>query len=247
MAELLLECCVDTLESAIAAQRGGADRLELCGHLEIGGVTPSPFLLEQVRKAVDIPVYCMVRPRFGDFCYTDSELALMRGQVAQFRDMGADGVVFGVLLPDGGLDIERMRLLRRCAEPMKVTLHRAFDMAADPMKALAQARELGIDAILTSGQRKTAWEGRDLLAKLHRAAESVCIMAGGGVDVETIARLYAYTGLRAYHMSGARKVRSPMVFRNPAVSMGLPSLSEYERRECDSGKVAAVRAVLDGL
>lgn len=242
-----LECCVDTLESAIAAERGGATRLELCANLVIGGTTPSLYLLEQVQRLCTLPVRCMVRPRYGDFLYSDSEFALMRREVEQFRALGADGVVLGILCPDGSLDVDRMRVLCQAAGDMPVTLHRAFDAAADPMRALRQAAELGIDTILTSGQRRTAREGSALLGALHKAAGQVTILAGGGIHAAVIPALYHETGIGSYHLSGADTVQSPMVYRNPAVSMGLPTLSEYERRECDCRKIAAARAALDAL
>ena len=138
MKDYMLEVCVDSVESAIAAQRGGAKRLELCGNLIIGGTTPTPALFRAVKAAVDIKIHVLIRPRFGDFCYTDAEFAIIREEVRQFRELGADGVVIGILRPDGSLNMEQMGELIREAGGMQITLHRAFDVCSDPMRALEE-------------------------------------------------------------------------------------------------------------
>lgn len=146
-----LEVCVDTAEGAIAAEQGGATRIELCGNLIIGGTTPSTSLLEIVKENVSIPIHVIIRPRFGDFCYTDLEFEEIKRQVINMKEHGADGVVIGILKPDGSLDKERMEILIDLANPMNIVLHRAFDVCKDPFEALETAKELGIQAILTSG------------------------------------------------------------------------------------------------
>ena len=132
----ILESCVDSVESALAAANGGATRLELCSNLVIGGTTPSPWLFEEIRKYTDIRIHALIRPRFGDFCYTDPEFSIIRQAVKDFNKMGAEGVVFGILKPDGTLNLEQMKELMEAAEGMSVTLHRAFDVCVDPYEAM---------------------------------------------------------------------------------------------------------------
>ena len=166
MSYYTLECCVDSVESAIAAAEGGADRLELCTGLIIGGTSPSLALFEQVKAYCDLPVRVLLRPRFGDFLYTDHEFRIIRREVELFGKAGAEGVVIGCLKEDGSLHMEQMRELMETAGGMKVTLHRAFDVCADPIRAYEQAWELGIDTILTSGQESDCLAGLPLLKKL---------------------------------------------------------------------------------
>jgi copper homeostasis protein len=153
MRKFELEACVDSVESALAAQRGGAARIELCGNLIIGGTTPSPALFQEIREHSDIRAHILIRPRFGDFCYTDYEFQIIRKEVKAFRQLGAEGIVIGILKPDGTLDLDRMRILIEEAGDMSVTLHRAFDVCVDPFETMEQARELGVNIILTSGQK----------------------------------------------------------------------------------------------
>ena len=174
----LLEVCADSVRSAVEAQAGGADRIELCSGLVIGGLSPSAAMFEQVKKNVDIPVRVLLRPRFGDFCYDGYEFETLKEEVCLFREAGADGVVIGILKPDGRLDTDRMKELVECAKsesksgkrPCAVTFHRAFDVCRNPYEALRQCIELGIDTILTSGQKDSAWNGRELLKELVREA-----------------------------------------------------------------------------
>ena len=178
----LIEACVDSYASSMAAARGGADRLELCANLAIGGTTPSPTLFQQVQRDCRIPVNVLIRPRFGDFLYTAPELEEMCGEIRRFRDLGANGVVIGALTPDGDLDTDAMERLTACAGGLDVTLHRAFDMTRDPLAALETAIGLGCRTILTSGQARDAAAGRDVLKAVRRqAADRIAIMAGCGV------------------------------------------------------------------
>lgn len=223
----VLEVCVDSVESAIAAQKGGASRIELCGDLLVGGVTPGLGLYRLIRKYTEIEVRVMIRPRFGDFCYSAYEYEQMKEEAALFAAEGADGLVFGILQPDGGLDMERIKGLMDYQTA--ITLHRAFDVCADPMKALEQCVELGVHTILTSGQRNSAWEGRDLIKQLvERSAGRIEILAGAGITPEVIENLLDYTKGGAYHMSGKKVLDSQMTFRREGVNMGLPGFSEYE-------------------
>ncbi len=244
----ILEACVDSVESALAAARGGASRLELCSNLVIGGTTPSPWLFEEIRKHTDIKIHALIRPRFGDFCYTDSEFSIIRGEVKGFREMGAEGVVIGILKPDGTLNMEQMKILMEEAEGMSVTLHRAFDVCADPFVAMEQAIELGIDTILTSGQKNVCTLGTDLLRELvEKSAGRICIQVGSGVNAQAISQVYPLTKATAYHMSGKVTLDSSMIYRKQGVNMGLPSLSEYEVWRTEESKIREAKQVLEEL
>ena len=245
----LIEGCVDCLPTALAADRGGADRLELCANLSIGGTTPSRALLRQVKAQCRARVNVLVRPRFGDFLYDGAELAEMAEEIAAARDLGADGVVIGVLTPDGSLDTDAMARLMEHAGGLEVTLHRAFDMARDPLETLERAIALGCTTILTSGQANDALSGADTLAALKRAADGrIDIMAGSGVRRENIRAIYEKTGIRVFHTTGRRgAIDSGMIYRKEGVSMGLPSLPEYELRRTDEGEFAACAEVVHAL
>lgn len=246
--DFTLEVCVDSPESAVAAERGGADRLELCGHLLTGGVTVDEWLYRAVREKTDLPVRVLIRPRFGDFCYSQDEFDMMKHQVEWFRNMGAEGIVIGCLQPDGSLDMERMKRLIDLSGDMKLTLHRAFDVCRDPYEALEQAIELGIDTVLTSGQEKDACTGIDCLKKLqYQAAGRITIMAGAGVSARVIPKLYEKAGIRTFHMSGKKVIPSKMNFRKEGVPMGLPGISEYEIWRTDEQTIRDARQVLSDL
>ncbi len=249
MGRPLIEGCVDSHASALAAVRGGADRLELCANLSIGGTTPSPALFRQVRRDCPVPVNVLIRPRFGDFLYSPAEQEEMEESVRLFRDLGADGVVIGALTPLGELDREVMARLIRPAGGLDVTLHRAFDMARDPFAALEAAVDLGCRTILTSGQARSASEGTGLLAGLVcRAGGRIDLMAGSGVKKENICQIFRATGIRSYHTSGRRGAAdSGMIYRKEGVSMGLPSLSEYEIWQTDEEEFQACAQIVHTL
>lgn len=249
MAGALIEGCVDSLASAQAAIRGGADRLELCGSLVIGGVTPSPALFRQVRQAWDGCIHVLIRPRFGDFLYTEAEVAQMAEEIALFRAMGADGVVIGALTAEGELDEGAMGALLENAEGLNVTLHRAFDMTRDPFAAMEQAIKMGVGTILTSGQAQSAAVGAECLAALReKAAGRIELMAGSGVNVENILTIHEKTGITAYHTTGRNGVgNSGMRYRKEGVSMGLPSLSEYEVWQTDEATFRACAELVHRL
>lgn len=241
-----LECCVDSVESAICAKEGGADRLELCSNLVIGGTTPTLALFEQVRKTVDIRIHALIRPRFGDFLYTSHEAEIICREIRAFRRAGAEGVVIGALTPDGSLDTELMKRFIDCAGSMSITLHRAFDMCRDPFTALIQARELGVNTVLTSGQASSCVAGLPRMKELAAAAgDAVTILAGAGINAEAVKTLLSSTSLTAFHMSGKKIKSSGMLYKNPDVSMGLPGMSEYDIWQTDPQNVRAVRRLLD--
>ena len=230
MARRVLEVCVDSLESALAAQRGGADRLELCSGLVVGGLTPSLALFDAVGEATGLPVNVLLRPRFGDFLYTPGEVGIMCRDAETFAARGANAVVIGVLCADGRLDRGAMGELIAAAGRCRVTLHRAFDVCRDPMETLEEALELGVDTVLTSGQEASAWEGRALIgALLDRAGDRGDILIGGGVGASAIRDFRRlYPAARCFHMSGKEVLDSAMTYRNPRVSMGLPGVSEFQ-------------------
>lgn len=244
--EYVLEACVDSVESAIAAQKGGAKRVELCGNLIIGGTTPGKALFRAVRNYTDLEIRSLLRPRFGDFCYDKYEFEMMKEDVQMYRELGADGIVTGILCPDGRLDCERMQELICEAGNMDVVLHRAFDVCSDPYETLEKAVDLGIKTILTSGQKNSAWEGRELLRELVKRSEGrIEILAGAGVSPETIEKLVPFTGAHAYHMSGKVTLESQMQFRREGVSMGFPGFSEYEIWQTDADKIRQAVEVLE--
>lgn len=244
--KFLLECATDSVESALAAAKGGADRLELCANLIIGGTTPTLALYDEVRSHSDIPLFILIRPRFGDFLYTDYEANVICREIEMFQKAGAEGVVIGSLNKDGSLNAEHMKRFIDSAKDMSVTLHRAFDMCADPFETLKQAKKLGVNTILTSGQAPSSLEGIDLYEKLiEKANGEISILAGGGIKASTIEKLLKQTSLTAFHMSGKIVVESGMEFRNPAVSMGLPGISEYNIWLTDESNVREARRVLD--
>ncbi len=249
MSTPLFEVCVENYASALAAKQGGGDRVELCANLVIGGTTPSEFLFAQVRDEIGIPANVLIRPRFGDFLYTEEEFRQMEGEIARFRDLGANGVVIGALTADGDLDIEHLKPLLKAAGTMQVTLHRAFDMAQDREKALQQAIDLGFTTVLTSGGLSSAAKGAEALAALNEQARGrIRLMAGAGVNAGNIRTLYEKTRITAYHGScrtGA--MESGMRYRNPNVNMGLPGLSEYELFRTDVQEVKRCVEVVRGL
>ncbi|MBR2047418.1 MAG: copper homeostasis protein CutC [Oscillospiraceae bacterium] len=248
MDNFLLEICVDSYESARRATLSGADRLELCANLLLGGTSPSPVLVRQVLDRLDVRVNVLLRPRFGDFCFTDEEKAEILWQIGDCDAAGADGVVIGGLNPDGTLDLEFLRECVARAGTMTVTLHRCFDVCRDPFEALEQAAELGIDTILTSGQEAGAEKGIPLLKALQeKAAGRIHLMAGAGVKPENIPLIHEETGITHFHLSGKRTEPGPMTYRREGVPMGLPMASEFDRQYTNPDMVRVAREVLKSL
>ena len=243
---MLLEVCVDSFQSAINAKRGGADRLELCSNLIIGGTTPSFELLKKIKNEIDIDVNVLIRPRFGDFFYDDYEFDIICADIITAKNLGADGVVIGILKPDGKLDISRMEKLITLAYGLHITLHRAFDMSADMFAALESAKKLGINTMLTSGGKENAGEAIDILRELALRSGEVDIMPGSGVNAEIIGKFMKKTDIKTFHMSGKFEKQSGMIYRNNELNMGLPMMSEYTIWECDESQIAKAKRVMLG-
>jgi len=243
---LVIEVCVDGVESAVAAQHGGADRVELCDNLIEGGTTPSLGMIEVAREHLAIPLHAIIRPRGGDFCYSDFEMEVMRRDIARAQAAGVDGVVFGVLTPDGAIDIRRTADLVAAARPMSVTFHRAFDMTRDPRQALEDLIGLGIERVLTSGQAVSALEGLALIAELLRqAGQRIVVMPGGGV-ARDIERIVGQSAVREVHLTATTKVDSLMRFHNPHVAMSSSTQpTEGARLVTDAGRLRRLRHVVE--
>jgi copper homeostasis protein len=201
---ILLEICLDSVESAVAAQQGGAHRVELCSNLDVGGTTPSFSLIEEVRKLISIKLHVMVRPRGGDFCYSAQEFELMKNDILRTKQLGADGVVFGILTKEKTIDSERCRRLVEIAKPMSTTFHRAYDEVTEPFYALEDIVACGVDRLLTSGQKVSATEGIELIALLvQKAGNRIAIMPGAGIHAGNINNIIAMTGVTEIHIGTA--------------------------------------------
>jgi copper homeostasis protein len=240
-----IEVCVDSVASAIAAERGGAARVELCGNLFEGGVTPSAGMIELVRQRVSIGLQMMIRPRGGDFCYTTDEFEIMRRDILVAKKLGADGVVVGVLDTKGNVDIERTRQLVDLARPLNVTFHRAIDMSVDLLRAAEDVCQTGADRILTSGGEQTAWQGVETISRLVKTVLGrISVIACGGINHDNAASIVERTGVREIHVGLGSPVASPMLYRNPRVSMGSVPDREYQRRRVVEEDVMNLRSAL---
>lgn len=236
---MILEVCTGSIESVLAAKAGGAQRVELCSALAEGGVTPSVGLMREARKVEDLKINVLIRPRGGDFLYTDYEVRIMEADIRAAREAGADGVVIGALTREGRVDTAVCRRLMAVAEGMSVTFHRAFDMVCDAAEALEDVIALGCDRILTSGLMPTAEEGVDNLRSLVEAAKGrIVIMPGSGVSPDNVSYIINKVGVCEIHASARSCKASMMEYRNPAVTMGAKDADEYARKETDRDIVA---------
>jgi copper homeostasis protein len=217
---ILFEICVDSVEAALAAQEGGGDRVELCADLLEGGTTPSAGTVQLTLETLRIPVNVIIRPRGGDFCYSATEFEVMRRDIEMAKAWGANGVVIGILNPDGTVHVDRTRTLVEAARPLSVTFHRAFDVTRDPFEALETLIGLGIDRVLTTGQESSALEGLDLIAELVQRAGDRLIIMPGGIGERTAARIVAGSGAREFHFTALSSINGRMAYRNPRVFMG---------------------------
>jgi copper homeostasis protein len=245
MPDVLVEACVDSVVSAMDAERAGADRVELCANLREGGTTPTVGTLEACRERLAVPVFVMIRPRPGDFCHDEVELDVMVRDIRVMRERGAQGFVFGVLTPGGDVAQEALKRLLDEARRLPVTFHRAFDLARDSQTALDTLLRCGVDRLLTSGAAPTAVEGAGLIERLVRqAGDSLVVMAGGGVRAGNAAEIVRRTGVREIHTGPSRRVDGPMRFRSAAARVEKGGGDPFARDVIDDAEVRAiVRAV----
>ncbi len=211
----LFEACVESLDLAIAAEDGGADRIELCADLSVGGLTPEARIIRETRKHLTIPIHVLIRPRAGDFCYSAEEFDRMKRDISTARDAGIDGVVLGILNPDLSVDTDRSAELLPISKPISVTFHRAFDEANDPLRAVDDIASLGIERLLTSGQRPTAEEGMSLIRTLmDRTAGRLTVMPGGGVNKSNALKIISETGATELHgsLGNGRSDKNPEAY-----------------------------------
>jgi copper homeostasis protein len=240
-----LEVCIDSVESAIAAERGGAKRVELCSDLLEGGITPGAGMIASVRRQIGIDLFVMVRPRGGDFYYTDLEFNVMRAEIEHARNLGTDGIVLGLLDQQGRVDVIRSRQLIEFAQPLPVTFHRAIDMTPDLGVALEDVIATGAARILTSGGAPNVQRGIAEIARMVEAARGrIAIMPGGGITPENIASIARTTGAAEYHSSARTAFPSPVRFRKPGMAMGDLRDREYRRFTV---REENVRALVDAL
>ena len=245
----ILEVCVDSLASARAAIKGGADRLELCSALAVGGLTPYTELLRQIRQESNIPIRCLMRPRAGDFLYTEKEIQMMAMQITALRAAGADGFVIGCLTPEGELDAKAMAPLLEAAKGAGLTLHRCIDVSRDPAQTYLDAGKLGIDTVLTSGAAGSCLQGMAIIGTLLQLRDTENgpeVLMGAGINAATITKFReSYPQARAFHMSGKADTESGMVFRREGVPMGLPGLDEWHIQQTSMEAVKAARLAMD--
>lgn len=247
--ERLLEICVDSLASARAAIGGGADRIELCSALTLGGLSPDADLLAQIREESDIPVRCLIRPRAGDFLYRSDEIDLMVRQIHRLKAAGADGFVIGCLTTSGELDCDAMKPLMDAAGGLPLTLHRCIDVSCDPVETYRKAAVLGFDTVLTSGAAASCMAGLDTIGTLLALRDEENgpeVLIGAGVTAANIRSIRAVLPqARAFHSSCKTLVESRMAFRRADIPMGLPGLDEWHIQQTDEAAVWQLKALID--
>lgn len=217
---MLVEVCANSLESAICAEKAGADRIELCSELGVGGITPSYGLLKSVKEQLSIPVHVLIRPRSGDFTYSDAEFEIMKRNIRLCTEMGFDGIVSGVLHRDLHLDVERTQMLVDLAGSLQFTFHRAFDWVKDPLTVFRQLEQMGVNAVLSSGQQSSAEEGIKLLSDLHQMSSTCTVLPGGGIRLHNAVK-FKIKEFKAIHLSGT--VFRQTLDKQPKIPMNTPS------------------------
>ncbi len=242
---MVLEICVDSIASARAAQSGGAERVELCSDLLEGGITPSSGLIGSVRDALVIPMFVMIRPRAGDFFYSQDELEIMKRDITAAKSYGADGVVLGLLLQNGEVDVEQTRALVELARPLEVTFHRAIDRTPDLSKSVENVIATGADRILTSGGSQTAAQGMDRISEMiARANDRIGVMVCGGIRKENVGKIARKTGASEFHAALRKKTKSPMKYQNPSLSLGEAGIDEFGQYTVNAEDVRSLRDAL---
>ncbi len=244
---IVLEICCFSLKSAKTAQEGGADRIELCGSLPEGGTTPSAGLLSSVLNQVTVPVYTMIRPRGGDFCFNEDEMHVMLTDIKIIKNIKPAGFVIGALDKNGNIDLEKTKKLLDAIGGFPVTFHRAIDMCKNPLMAIEQLISLGIENILTSGQFPTATEGTENLKDFKAiAANRINIMAGSGVNPDNILKI-SEAHVDAYHFSAKKSIPSQMLYRNEKIQMGDKNANEYTTYEADLNAIKQAAKLIEIL
>lgn len=243
----ILEICVDTVESAIEAQNAGAHRIELCDNQFEGGTTPSYGTILSARNNLNIGLNVIIRPRCGDFLYSDLEYDIMRREIDFCGECNIDGVVLGILRSGGAVDVERTAKLVESASPMSVTFHRAYDMCSDPFEGLEDVIATGAARLLTSGQKDKAQDGAELISQLINQAENrIVIMPGSGINETNIARIARVTGAKEFHLTGRKVIDSDMIFRKQGISMGgATDIPEFSRKVADPEKIKSIINILN--
>ena len=242
----ILEICCDSISSAIKAQEGGADRIELCENLAQGGVTPSAGKIKLAKKLLDIPIFILIRPRKADFLYNEHEFSIMLEDIDIAKSLGADGIVSGILLPNGSFDYERMQKMVEAAAPLPFTCHRAFDMCSKPEEAIEEFAKIGIKRILTSGQQPTALMGKLNLAKFSEMASGrLSIMACGNLLPVNIGEIAQIDNITEFHSAPNRLIASRMIYRGITPMGDEDANQEFRWQEVDSALVKGMRRVLD--
>ena len=248
MDRILMEVCCYNLESALAAEKLGADRIELCDNAFEGGTTPSLGSIKIALQQLSIPVFVMIRPRGGDFLFSPEEIEAMLEDVKSAKQTGVHGLVVGALDPHGRLDLEVLRRLIDAASPLPVTLHQAFDLTVDPLEALHQAQDLGIKRILSSGQAATAEKGLPLLKQLtSNKSEQIEVIPGAGINAQNLLSILAATGAREFHISAGGTRGSKMLHKPVGIPMGHASAAAYQIQTADSHKLQEIRYLADKI
>jgi copper homeostasis protein len=243
-----IEACIGTLQSGIEAEKGGANRVELCDNLAEGGTTPSAALIQMTKEKLQIPAAVMIRPRHGDFLYSDLEFEIMKKDIEFCKSVGVEAVVFGLLTPEGNIDCERTKKLVETAGNMQVCFHRALDLSNDYLKAIEQIIDCGCHRILTSGGANKAVEGFENIRKARELyGNKIEIMVGSGINSENVS-MFHNIGIRNFHLSGKVQIDSLMTYRKEGVSMGAISADEeYKITQTDYRKIAEVKQVLESI
>jgi len=241
-----LEICVDSVESAINGQAAGADRVEFCDNLIEGGTTPSYGSLVSARNNLTIGLHVIIRPRGGDFLYSDLDYDLMRRDIEICGETGVDGIVTGILHPGGNIDVERTAKLFEFAYPMSTTFHRAFDMCSDPVQGLEDVISTGASRLLTSGQKNKAQDGIELIRQLIiQSGKRLIIMPGSGIDETNAALILTATKAREIHLTGRKIIESGMVFRRKGINMGgVTGVPEFSRKVADTERIKKIIEIL---
>jgi len=249
MNKFILEICANSVESAIMAQKGGAHRVELCDSIYEGGTSPSYGAIEQARKMLSIDLNIIIRPRGGDFCYSDNEFEIMCNDILIAKSLGVNGVVIGILNTDGSVDINRTKHLVQLANPMNVTFHRAFDVSRDPFQSLEDIIQCGCKRLLTAGQANKAIQGIEIIKQLVQKSNGrITIMPGSGVDESNIEEIFKTTGALDFHAALREPVKSKMEYLKDGIYMGgISSIPENENYVTDPERVKKMIEIVHQL